>query len=169
MHRIARPLLLTLALVACGCRAHRTIEVVTDPPGALVVIDQSVVGTTPVEVEFWHYGVRRVTVSKPGFRTQSHQVSIVSPWYARFPIDIVSEVFIPVGWTDHHTIALTLERGLDKITAPDIRSVLDRAEVLRRAGPAGPRALPPTRMTSLGRPAEAPEIDGEREAVDGSE
>jgi hypothetical protein len=149
----ARPILLsTIALLALGCRAPRTIEVVTHPPGALVVLDQKVLGISPVEIEFWHYGARRVTVSKEGYRTQSREVEVVPPWYGRFPLDIVSEVFLPVGWTDHHVIEMDLVPGLDAITAPDIRSVLDRAEVLRRAGPEGPRFLPPSRETSLGRP-----------------
>lgn len=138
--------------VALGpaCRAHRMLEIKSDPPGARVVLDQDVIGTTPVEVEFWHYGVRRVTVALPGYRTQSQQISIRPPWYARFPIDIVSEVLLPIGWRDHYLLQVVLEPGLDEITTPDIRSVLDRAEVLRRAGPEGPRALPPARVT-LGR------------------
>lgn len=143
-------LIAALALLGAGCRAHRTLEVRTDPPGALVVVDQDVLGASPVEVEFWHYGVRRVTVSKPGYRTISQVVEVVPPWYARFPLDIVSEVLLPVGWRDHHEVALTLRPGLDEVTTPDIRSVLDRAEVLRRAGPEGPRALPPARITSFG-------------------
>ncbi len=136
--------------LAPACRAHRTLEVRTDPPGARVVLDQEFLGTSPVEVEFWHYGVRRVTVSLEGYRTQTQKIAIVPPWYARFPIDILSEVLLPVGWSDQHTLKMTLESGPDEITTPDIRSVLDRAEVLRRAGPDGPSVLPPARITSLG-------------------
>jgi hypothetical protein len=140
---------LAAALLA-GCRAHRTIEIRTDPPGARVVLDQEVLGTAPVKVEFWHYGVRRVTASYPGYRTYSRQVEIVPPWYARFPLDILSEVFLPIGWHDDHVVDVVLVAGPDVMTAPDIRSVLDRAEVLRRAGPEGPASLPPVRDTSVG-------------------
>lgn len=141
---------LTLVAALAGCRAHRTLEIRTDPPGARVVLDQDVLGPSPVRVEFWHYGVRRITVTHPGYRTYSRQVEVVPPWYARFPIDILSEVAFPVGWQDDHLVEVVLEEGPDVVTAPDVRSVLDRAEILRRAGPEGPETLPPLRETSVG-------------------
>ena len=139
-----------LVLGASGCRAHRTLEIRTNPPGARVVLDQEVLGTSPVKVEFWHYGVRRVTASYPGYRTYSRQFEVDPPWYARFPLDIISEVVLPIGWEDDHVVDVELVAGPDVMTAPDIRSVLDRAEVLRRAGPEGPASLPPVRETSVG-------------------
>ena len=150
----ASALLALVMLLATGCRAHRTLEIRTSPPGARVVLDQDVLGTSPVKIEFWHYGVRRITVSHPGYRTYSRQIEIVPPWYARFPLDILSEVLLPVGWKDEHVVEVQLVEGPDVLTAPDIRSVLDRAEILRRAGPEGPASLPPVRETSVGGQSE---------------
>ena len=154
--RVLRGALLVATLCAVSsCRAHRTLEIRTNPPGARVVLDQEVLGTSPVKVEFWHYGVRRVTASHPGYRTYSRQIEIVPPWYARFPIDILSEVLLPVGWEDDHVVDVELDAGPEVVTAPDIRSVLDRAEVFRRAGPEGLASLPPVRETSVGGQAES--------------
>ena len=138
-----------------GCRAHRTLEIRTVPPGAEIVLDQEILGRSPVQIEFYHYGVRRITASLPNYRTHSEQVEIVAPWYARFPIDIFSEVIFPMGWKNHHTVDIALTAGLDEIRAPDIRSVLERAEKMRRAGPDGVGELPEVRSTSVGAEGES--------------
>jgi hypothetical protein len=134
---------LALALALAGCRAERTLRVTSDPPGAEVWIDDSPHGTTPVDVQFEHYGTRRVTFRKPDYGTASLLVELEAPWFARFPIDLVSEVLLPVGWKDHHSVHAVLRAGAGGLDVPLLRSVLDRAEVLRRAGPRGPGDLPP--------------------------
>lgn len=145
--RPARAMLAALLVtLATGCAAERTLVFTSDPPGALVRLDDDVVGTTPVEVPFLHYGTRRVTFNLEGHRTRSFLVKVEAPWYGRFPIDIVSEVLIPVGWEDRKTVHTELVEASGPVDLPTVRSVFDRAEALRRAGPNGPRDLPPVEV-----------------------
>jgi len=136
-------LLGALALLGAGCAAERTLRVTSDPEGAEVWIDGQLAGTTPVTIEFFHYGTRRLVVRRPGYGTATLRVPLEAPWYARFPIDLFSEVLFPVGWEDQHAVHAVLLPGNDVISMPTMRSVLDRAEMLRRAGPDGPGELPP--------------------------
>lgn len=119
------------------------MRITSDPPGAEVFLDGEPMGTTPLKVEFFHYGTRRVLYRMDGFGTTSLRVELEAPWYARFPVDLVTEVLLPIGWEDHHTVHAVLVAGEEQLTVPTLRSVLDRAETLRRAGPRGPGELPP--------------------------
>lgn len=134
------------ALVTGGCAAERTLVFTSEPTGALVRLDDELVGATPVEVPFMHYGTRRVTYYLDGFATRTFLVEVKAPWYGRFPIDIVSEVLLPIGWTDRKTVHADLEPSDGPPDLPTVRSVFDRADVLRRAGPNGPRELPPVEV-----------------------
>ena len=139
----ARTALLGLALLAAGCAAERELLIVSDPPGALVRLDDEAVGLTPYKEEFQAYGTRRVTLYRPGYRTSSKRVVLDPPWYARFPIDIFSEVLLPFGWEDHHRVHVVLEPESGEVTLPALERVLERAERLRLAGPEGPRPVAP--------------------------
>ena len=156
-----------LLLLAClllgglvGCAADRSLILTSEPPGADVWVDDDRVGVTPVKVEFFHYGTRRVTMRMEGYGTFSQKLEVSPPWYGRFPIDIVSEVLLPIGWDDHHPLHVVLERGEDDLTLPTLRSVLERAETLRRAGPSGPQELPPVELTET-QAAEDEQDDGD--------
>lgn len=170
-----RVLIALLALAACqGCAAERTLTITSDPTDAAVRFGDRVVGRTPLTIPFVHYGVRRVTVYKSGFQTRTQRVSVEPPWYAAFPVDILSEVLFPVGWKDKHYFHMTLAEGRPEGSPPDLRSVLDRAETLRRASPDGPESLPPVQVVSTRRvnpelAAEPIEAPSETPAVGGGD
>ena len=157
----SRLALLLAALAAAGCRTHRYLEITSTPPGAEVRLDDEAVGLTPVRVPFEHYGTRRVSYYLPGYRTYSRRIRIKAPWHARFPIDILTEVLIPLGLTDRRKVHQDLVQGEEVMSLPSLRSVIERADVLRQAGPEGPRSLPdasPAVVPSEGEPPEpAPE------------
>ena len=158
-HRTAATLLAALSLaVLPACRAERTLAVTSDPPGARVLLDDEVIGATPRRHEFFHYGVRRVCVSKEGHRTCTELVELKAPWYGRFPFDIVSEVLLPIGWRDRRHVEITLPQGEDRFTIPAIQSVVERARVLAQAGPEGPAELPPVQPRIL-PPVETDPLD----------
>ena len=136
--------LLFAGVLAAGCAAERTLRVTSDPEGSEVWIDSELYGVTPVDVRFTYYGTRRIVLRQAGYGTATLRVSLEPPWYARFPIDLFSEVLLPVGWHDHHSVHAVLVPGEDRLSMPTLRSVLDRAEALRRAGPEGPGELPPS-------------------------
>ncbi len=135
-------LVLLLWLAATGCRTHRYLEITSSPPGAEVRLDDEAVGCTPVKVPFEHYGTRRVTYYLPGYRTYSRRIRLKAPWYSRFPVDILMEVLVPIGLTDRRRVHQDLVQGEEVMSLPSLRSVIERAAVLRQAGPEGPRDLP---------------------------
>lgn len=153
MRRTVSTILLALALVSCA--AQRELVIDSTPPGALVRLDDSVVGTTPFHTTFDAYGTRRVTLYKDGFRSQTRLVEIKPPWYGRFPFDIVSEVLLPVGWPDRHEESFELVAESGTVTIPDLTEVLKRAENLRLAEPTGPR--PSNAVQAPQKPKEKPE------------
>jgi hypothetical protein len=126
------------AILCAGCAAQHELIVLSDPPGAIVRLDETIVGTTPHRQNFEDYGSRRITLYRNGYRTTSEIVKISPPWYAYFPLDFISEVLIPVGWKDSHEFHFQLELDDTSAAEPDIQPVLERAELLRHAGPEGP-------------------------------
>jgi len=140
--RRSRIALLVLPLLLGSCAAERILRVTSDPPGATVRIDDQVVGETPLDFSYEHYGIRRLTLRREGYLTQSERVELDPVWYARFPFDIFSEILFPFGWKDRRLVHLTLIPGEDLEGAPSLLSVIERASVLRHAGPEGPRNLP---------------------------
>ena len=135
-------LLLVPPLLAAGCRTQRYFQITSTPPGAQVRLDDEAVGVTPVRVPFEHYGTRRVTFYLPGYRTASQRIHVKAPWYARFPLDLVTEVILPLGLTDRRKVHQDLVQGSQVVSLPSLRSVIERANTLRRAGPEGPHDLP---------------------------
>lgn len=59
-------LLLLLSLTAC---ADRRIHITSDPPGALVALNDVEVGRTPLEVNFTSFGVYDVRLQRSGYAT----------------------------------------------------------------------------------------------------
>ena len=152
-------LVLVLTLCATGCRAKRYLEITSTPPGAEVRLDDTAVGFTPVKVPFEHYGTRRLTYYLPGYRTYSRRIRVRTPWYFRFPLDVVTEVLLPIGLVDRRPVHQDLVQGEEVMSMPSLRSVIDRANVLRQSGPEGPRNLPdvsPMVVPSNGSPAPEP-------------
>jgi hypothetical protein len=133
---------LLLAFCALGCRTARSLEVTSTPPGAQVRLDGESIGTTPLKISFEHYGTRRLTFYLSGYRTQSARINLKPPWYARFPLDLVTEVLLPLGLDDRRKYHQDLIRGEELMSLPSLRSVIERARVLRESGPEGPRELP---------------------------
>jgi hypothetical protein len=153
--RVRPTILAVLAFIAGGCAAERTLHITSVPDGALVRLDDQTVGTTPLAFSFAHYGIRRVTLYKTGFRTHSRQIELAAPWYARFPIDLVTEVLLPFGWEDDREYHVVLQAGDEHMSQPSLRSVIERADALRQAGPEGPRGLPEPRPVDVPRASDS--------------
>ena len=90
LHR-ALPLILAAALLApLGC-ARRTIEITSEPSGALVHLNDEQVGRTPVEVPVTFYGTYDVRLERPGREPLWTTRRARTPWYEYPPIDLVAE------------------------------------------------------------------------------
>ena len=131
--------ILAAALLCQACQVERVFDIASEPDGAEVRIDDTVVGYTPERVPFDHYGTRRFTFYKEGSLTTSAVHNLRAPWYAHFPFDVVSEVLLGWAWSDVRRIEAQLPSERGRMTQVDIEGLLQRAESLRRAGPSGPR------------------------------
>jgi len=135
--------------VAGGCAPRRTIRITSEPPGAIVRMDDETIGTTPLRHRFYHYGVHRIVVQKDGYATHAEEVALDPVWWSRFPIDVFSEVLLPFGWRDKRKYHVALLQGTEEMSVPSLQSVIERADVLRSAGADGPRSLPDPRPVEL--------------------
>ena len=99
----------------------------TNPPGAVVYVDNYQIGTTPVSTNFIHYGTRNIRIVKDGYETLTVEQPIPAPWYQIPPIDFVAETMVPTEIRDHRTLNYQLVP--QRIVPPD--ELRSRAEDLR--------------------------------------
>jgi len=89
---IAVCLIVTLFLGGC---VERKLTINTEPQGAIVVLNDEEIGTSPVTVSFEWYGDYNVRVSKEGFETLKTHRKLKRPWYDKFPFDFFAQLIIP--------------------------------------------------------------------------
>ena len=116
---------LSLLLLA-GC-VERTITVRTDPPGALVSVNDVEQGRTPVTFPFTWYGKYRVLVEHPQYETLETTKKVSAPIYQWPVIDFVAEILLPFKFHDHHDWSFSLV----KRQPIDTEQLIDRAQDLR--------------------------------------
>lgn len=73
-------------VIFAGC-VERRLTINTQPQGALVVLNDEEIGTSPVTVPFNWYGDYDVRISKEGFATLKTHRELKGPWYDNFPFD----------------------------------------------------------------------------------
>lgn len=86
--------LLLLILAAGGC-IERKLTVTTEPPGAVVWLNDEEIGATPVSVNFKWYGDYKVRIQKGGFEILDTHRELEPPFYDAFPMD-----FFATLWPD---------------------------------------------------------------------
>jgi hypothetical protein len=119
--------LVVLVLLPGGC-VRRRLNVRTNPPGALVYVDNQQIGSTPCSVDFTYYGTREIRLVKPGYETLTVNQPIPAPWYQIPPIDFVSENLVPTKIRDNRTVTYNLA---PQVIVPP-HELLERAEQLRQ-------------------------------------
>ncbi|MEM7313639.1 MAG: PEGA domain-containing protein [Planctomycetota bacterium] len=95
----------------------------SNPPGAMVYIDDQQIGTTPVSTDFLYYGTRKIRLVKDRFETLTTYQKIAPPWYQIPPFDFVSENLVGREIRD--------ERVLDFQMQP--QRIVPKQELLNRA------------------------------------
>ena len=85
---------LSAGLLLSGC-VERKLTINTEPPGALVILNDEEIGTSPVTVSFEWYGDYWVRISKPGFETLNTHRELKGPWYDHFPFDFFAQIVNP--------------------------------------------------------------------------
>ena len=116
-----------MLLPASGC-VRRRLNVRSNPPGALVYVDNQQIGTTPCSVDFTYYGTREIRLIKPGYETLTVNQPIPTPWYQIPPLDFVSENLMPTKIRDNRTVTYDLA---PQIIVPT-EQLVDRANQLRQ-------------------------------------
>lgn len=126
-HLLCAWLLLAILLPAIGC-VRRRLNVRTNPPGALVYVDNQQIGTTPCSVDFTYYGTREIRLTKPGYETLTVNQPIPTPWYQYPGLDFISENLIATKIRDNRTV--TYDLAPQVIVPP--QQLVDRANQLRQ-------------------------------------
>ncbi len=123
------PTLLLLGLMtlsAMGC-VRRRLTIRSNPPGAMVYIDDQQIGTTPVATDFVYYGTRKIKLIKDQYETMSTYHTISAPWYQVPPMDFVSENLVGQEIRDERVLNFNLVP--QRVVPP--QDLLNRASNLR--------------------------------------
>ena len=126
--RFAAALAIVLSASQAGCVERRMI-VRTNPPGALLYVDDYEIGITPCATSFIYYGTRNIRLVKDGYETLVIKQPIPAPWYEYFPADFVAENLVPGHIRDQRVLTYDLRPA---ILVPN-QQLTGRADALRAA------------------------------------
>ena len=144
------------SLLLPGC-VRRRLLVRSNPPGAMVYVDNQPIGTTPCATSFIYYGTREIRLVKPGYETLTVKQPIPAPWYQIPPLDFASENLAPNEIQDFRTVTYNLTPQVivptDQLIAP--RRAAARGTQQGAVLPAG-AAMAPASTPLLGPPTMAP-------------
>jgi hypothetical protein len=134
--RIAAAGLLLACAALPGC-VERRIFITSDPPGALVHMNDVEVGRTPLEVDFVYFGKYDIRVEKDGYETLLTSAGVNLNVHDYPGVDLVAEAW-PHRFKSHARWHFTLEEAT---TDPD--ELIARAATLRRQLSGAPAAPAP--------------------------
>ena len=110
-----------------GC-VQRRMTIRSNPPGAMVYVDDYELGPTPVSTDFTYYGTRKIRIVKDGYETLTVMQPVPTPWYQVPPADFISENFVPGQIRDQRMFDYQLK---PQMVVPT-EQLLARADGLRR-------------------------------------
>jgi len=119
-------LMMLFAVALAGC-VERTLTINTRPQGALVLLNDEDIGTSPATVSFQWYGDYNVTVRKDGFETLKTHRELKAPWYDAFPFDFFAQLMTPKRIVDSYEWTFELEPK--KLYSPE--QLIEKAEKLK--------------------------------------
>jgi hypothetical protein len=98
-----------------GC-VERRLTIKTEPEGALVLLNDEEIGTSPVTVSFNWYGDYNVVIRKEGYETLKTHRNLEAPWYDGFPFDFFAQVVVPERIVDSYewTFELSEKRDISR-------------------------------------------------------
>lgn len=124
MTRLCLALVCSLCLSGC---VKRNLVIISDPPGARVLLDTMSVGYAPLTQPFSHYGSRRVDLELRDHARHTQVVEVEPPWYLHFPLDTFFDLVWPFTIEDNHEVRVTLV----PLEAEDSRRLEERARKAR--------------------------------------
>lgn len=90
--RVVCLLMISLAVFQMGCVSRR-MTFVSNPPGAMVLLEGKEIGYSPASADFIYYGTRQVTMIKDGYETKTEFVTVPAPWYQWPGIEFFADNF----------------------------------------------------------------------------
>jgi len=114
-----------------GC-IERRIEITSEPPGAMVFLNDQQIGTTPTQAVFRYHGVYDVRLEKEGYEPLITSTEAKAPLYENAPLDLIAQA-LPMRLHNiqrwHYTLVPSLESTLPKDDLQ--RGLLKRATHMR--------------------------------------
>lgn len=96
----------------------------SDPPGALVFMNDQEIGRTPLQREFTWYGTYDVELRKEGFETIKTRTRVTAPAWNWVPFDLAAEL-LPIPFRDRQRFSYSL--------TPASTQPADAGSIMRRA------------------------------------
>jgi len=109
-----------------GC-VRRTMTITTEPPHALVHLNNQEVGRGTVTTDFLWYGDYDVVIRHEGYQTLHTNWEIKPPWYQVMPFDFFAEVLWPGELHDQHSRQFVLKPE----EPTDTKALVERADEAR--------------------------------------
>lgn len=106
----------------------RTLLIESDPPGALVYLNDQEVGRTPVTVPFTWYGTYDVRLEKDGYQTFQAAQELEQPWWENPGPDLFAEAIPDKRVERRWSFALEPAQAAEDV---DTDLLLDHARQLR--------------------------------------
>jgi len=92
---------LSVFLLVSGC-VERKLTINTEPQGALIILNDEEIGTSPVTVSFEWYGDYWVRIRKDGYESLNTHRELKGPWYDIFPFDFFAQIISPNRTVDSY-------------------------------------------------------------------
>lgn len=124
-------LLILLLSVGMACSAgcvQRRLVIKSQPEGALVTVDNQVVGQTPLSVPFVYSGTRQIRLEREGYQTVNVKERFRPKWYDTFPLSFFSNNFAMREIRDTRVLDFRLEPKANV----EENQLLNRANELRK-------------------------------------
>lgn len=120
--------LVALPLIAGGGCTRRTMEITSEPSGALVHLNDQQVGRTPVEMPFTFYGTYDVRLEREGYHPLWTEAKANPPWWELPGPDLIAEMIPGTHSRVHFHFELEPAPPAAEV---DDAMLLDRAQQLR--------------------------------------
>lgn len=88
---------------------RRRLTITSDPPGALVYLNDQEIGKTPIAYNFIYSGAYKIRCSKDSYETKTVMHRVGTPWYLYPGVDFFSENFVPGQISDLQSCHVELE------------------------------------------------------------
>jgi len=119
-------LALGAAIVLAGC-VERRLTINTEPPGAMVILNDQQIGKSPVTVPFNWYGDYSVRISKDGYETLITHRNLEAPLHDYFPFDFFTGVLYPGQIVDSYQWSFELAAK----EYPARQTIIENGQALR--------------------------------------